>query len=285
MTHCFFVSDLHGSESRYQALFREIKNKTPDVVLIGGDLFPHGYDLKGSAKGDFLDDFLVPEFQGLKRILGENYPEVLIILGNDDARSHEKRLEELEQEQLWKYIHNKKVSIGAYDIYGYSFIPPTPFAMKDWEKYDVSRFVDPGCSHPTEGLRTVEPDYDLEYSTIKTDLEILTADNDLSKGVFLFHSPPYNTPLDRAALDGKMIDYVPLDVHVGSIAIQRFIETRQPIVTLHGHVHEASEITGQWKTKLGETHAFSAAWKQSHLALVEFDLENPAEAKRRLVSK
>jgi len=40
----------------------------------------------------------------------------------------------------------------------------------------------------------------------------------------VLHSPPYDTGLDRAALDGRSVDHAPLDVHVGSIAIRRFIE-------------------------------------------------------------
>lgn len=284
MNYCFFVADLHGSESRYKSLFSEIEKKTPDCVMIGGDLFPHGYDLKGSGEKNFLDDFLIPETEKLKDALGEKYPQILIILGNDDARLQENRMVEAEkQKHLWKYIHNKKLSLGGINVYGYSFIPPTPFALKDWEKYDVSRFVDPGCTPPSDGFRTVEPDYDLEYSTIKKDLEALTLGDDLSHSVFLFHSPPYGTPLDRAALDGKMIDHVPLDVHIGSIAIQRFIEERQPMLTLHGHVHESSKITGEWKTTIGNTHALSAAWNQKELALVEIDLNHPEEAQRHLV--
>ena len=58
--------------------------------------------------------------------------------------------------------------------------------------------------------------------------------NHLSRAVFLFHTPPYNTGLDRAALDGKKVNYVDLDVHVGSIAVRRFIESKQPLLTCTG---------------------------------------------------
>jgi Icc-related predicted phosphoesterase len=105
----------------------------------------------------------------------------------------------------------------------------------------------------------------------------------MERGVFLFHSPPYKTFLDRAALDGKLFDHVPLDVHVGSIAIMRFIEERQPWLTLHGHIHESSSITGFWQQRFGRTMAFSAAWDGPELALVDFDLENPSAAIRHLL--
>jgi Icc-related predicted phosphoesterase len=76
---------------------------------------------------------------------------------------------------------------------------------------------------------------------------------------------------------------VPLDVHVGSIAVKRFIKARQPLVTLHGHIHESAGITGSWREKIGRTHMFSAAHDGSQLALVRFDLENLDGATRELI--
>ncbi len=281
---CLFVSDLHGKKDLYNKLFEAVQNIKPEVVLIGGDLFPHGYMPDDPEENDFLTDFFIKEFSRLKQTMKEKYPWFLIIPGNDDPRSNESRLLAGEYDGvLWNYLHNRKVEIGGYKFFGYSFIPPSPFGLKDWEKYDVSRFVDPGCTHPFEGMRSVKPDYDPEYSNIKEDLVSLTREENLSNSVFLFNSPPYNTPLDRAALDGKMIDYVPLDVHVGSIAIQRFIEERQPLVTLHGHIHEASSITGEWNTKIGDTYAFNAAYDHHKLSIIRFDPANPEEAERRIV--
>jgi len=101
--------------------------------------------------------------------------------------------------------------------------------------------------------------------------------------VFLFHAPPYRTKLDRADLDGKTIDHVPLDVHVGSIAVRRFIEQRQPWLTLHGHVHESARLSGDWRDCLGRTRMFSAAHDGPELALVRFDLDDPARASRELL--
>jgi Icc-related predicted phosphoesterase len=74
-----------------------------------------------------------------------------------------------------------------------------------------------------------------------------------------------------------------LDVHVGSIAIRRFIEERQPLVTLHGHIHESARLTGQWRDRIGRTHIFNAAHDGPELALVAFDLKYPDDAKRELL--
>ena len=97
------------------------------------------------------------------------------------------------------------------------------------------------------------------------------------------HAPPYDTHLDRAALDGKSIDHVPIDVHVGSIAVRRFIEARQPLLTLHGHVHESARLTGSWRERIGRTWCLSAAHDGPELALVRFDPEDPGGAVRDLL--
>ena len=282
MPHCFFVSDLHGHPSRYNTLFQQIRAKKPDVVLIGGDLLSHGMG-KNADFDDFFNDFLLASFTNLKKEMKSQYPVVMLILGNDDARITEQDFIEAEKLGVWKYLHQRKFDHDGISFYGYSYIPPSPFRLKDWERYDVSRYADPGCIHPTEGFFTVKPDVDIEYSTIKEDLENLVRDDNLKNAVLLFHSPPYQTGLDRAALDGKYIDHVPLDVHVGSIAIKRFIEERKPLISLHGHIHESSRLTGKWKEKIVDTISMNAAWDGPELSLISFHTEDPSKAVRKIL--
>jgi uncharacterized protein len=285
--NCFFVSDLHGKLHKYHKLIEQIRIQIPDVLFIGGDILPHAFltlnDSKYGVINDFIIDFIFPLFEELKNEMGNNYPDIFIILGNDDPKVEESKLIDGEKNKLWRYIHNKKFEINNFMIFGYANIPPTPFQLKDWELYDVSRFVDPGSIPPTEGRRSVIPDRDIEYATIQNDLEELTENENLDNAIFLFHSPPYQTKLDRANLDGKMIDYIPLDVHIGSIAIQRFIEEKQPLLTLHGHVHESSTLTGCWSDKIGETMMFSAAYEKDNLVIIHFDTSDMKNAKRLIV--
>jgi len=257
-----------------------ILKEKPDIIFLGGDLLPHSFIQK-----NFAADFLLPNLQTLKTNMLDKYPRMFLVLGNDDARIEEPSILELEKQSLIEYIHFRKTNFLEFDIYGYAFTPPSPFLLKDWEKYDVSRFVDPGSISPEEGKRTVDISInETKYSTIKDDLDALTKDDDLSKAIFLFHGPPYQTKLDRAALDGKMIDHIPVDAHVGSIAIKRFIEKKQPLITLHGHIHESARISGSWKDKIGRTFCFSAAHDGSELAIVKFELGNPETAERILLN-
>jgi Icc-related predicted phosphoesterase len=282
-TRCFFVSDLHGRLDRYRKLLTAMAEERPGAVFLGGDLLPFGAPALPGAGEDFLLDWLGPRLSDLRARLGPAYPPVLAIFGNDDPRVEEGSLAELERRGLVLHVHRRRIVVSGVSVYGYACVPPTPFLLKDWERYDVSRFVDPGSISPEQGRRSVPvPEGEAKWGTIAADLEALVSGDDVSGAVFLFHSPPYRTALDRAALDGKTVDHAPLDVHVGSIAIRRFIEARQPLATLHGHVHESARLTGAWQDRIGRTVCLSAAHDGPELALVRFDLEAPAAASREL---
>ena len=202
-----------------------------------------------------------------------------MILGNDDSKTSEADLIRwMEKEKIWEYIHGRAVDFGPYSVYGYAYVPPTPFLNKDWERYDISRFVDPGCIPPEEGWHSVkEPKNLIEYATIQKDLVDLTQGKTCQSR--FFYSIPHLTRQLWIGLRwmGKFIDHVPLDVHVGSIAVKDFILERQPLMTLHGHVHESARITGSWIEQLGQTMAISAAHDGGELALVRFDPDEPAK--------
>lgn len=284
---CFFATDLHGSVERYDKLFETIAEQRPSLVFLGGDLLPTGMFALASANGrqdGFIPDYLGPELLSLRSEMGAAYPRILLILGNDDARSAEPAIVAGAELGLFDYIHNRRVEVAGCRVFGYTYVPPTPFLLKDWERYDVSRFVDPGCVSPEEGVRTAPvTTHDMRFTTIAHDLTLLAGDEDAGSSIFLFHTPPHRTKLDRAALDGKTIDHAPVDVHVGSVAVRRFIESRHPLLTLHGHVHESARLTGSWRDRIGRTEMFSAAHDGRELALVRFDPAKLETADRLLL--
>jgi uncharacterized protein len=63
--------------------------------------------------------------------------------------------------------------------------------------------------------------------------------------VAVLHAPPYNSSIDQAPeLDNELRVTVKVGAGVvmapvGSTAVRAFIEQRQPLISLHGHVHEA----------------------------------------------
>ena len=287
MLPCHFATDLHGRPDRYRALWNVIINERPRGVFLGGDLLPHGMDLSWQSSphdGDFVTGFLIPGFQQVRDTLGDDYPQVFLILGNDDPRSLEEDFLVGQDDGLWRYMHGRKAPFEGHMVYGYSCIPPSPFQLKDWERYDVSRFVDPGCVSPEDGSRTAGPTgREIRYTTIEDELEELAGSDDLTQAIFLTHCPPYDCDLDRADLDGKSVDHAPLDVHIGSIALQRFIAERQPLLTLHGHVHESRQMTGAWRAQFGRTVSCNGANDGPELALVRFDPDQLADMSLELI--
>ncbi|MFP4608290.1 MAG: metallophosphoesterase [Candidatus Aenigmatarchaeota archaeon] len=281
--NCIFTSDLHGDRKKYNALFKVIKEKGPDGVFLGGDLFPPALGGKHDIES-FLKVFLREKLEDVNETLGGNV-EFFVIMGNDDPKKYQTILETMSESDLMNYIHMRTVKFGDLHVAGYSYIPPSPFRLKDWERYDVSRHVDVGAVSPEEGMRTAEMnEYDKKYQTIKKDLKEMVNISPPEKTIYLFHSPPYNTNLDRADLDDEMIDHAPLDVHVGSIAIKRFIEEKKPFITLHGHVHETVEMTGEWSERFHSTFSFTGVHKGPELCFIQFDTEEPENAERKLVS-
>ncbi len=285
---CYLASDLHGSPTRYRALWRVAATERPHVIFLAGDLLPGGVGhgaLEPEVEGDFVEDFLADGFLALRQELGEAAPRVLLVPGNDDPASCVPALARGESRGAWESIHGRGTSVPGHAVFGYACIPPSPFLLKDWERYDISRYVDPGSVSPEEGWRSQPMEaHELRWWTIARELEALTGSQDLERAVLLFHVPPYQTQLDRADLEGRMVDHVPVDPHIGSIAVRRLIQARQPWLTLHGHVHESSRLTGVWKARLGRTVMLSAAHEDPELCLVRFELGNPWAATRELVS-
>ncbi len=67
---------------------------------------------------------------------------------------------------------------------------------------------------------------------------------DPARSVFNLHVPPAGTPIDRApVLDSSLKPVVKggavLMESVGSVAVRRVIERHQPLLSLHGHIHES----------------------------------------------
>ena len=273
---CMFVSDLHGNTKKIEKLIHTIKKEKPDIAFFGGDLLPNSY---GKNIEKYVEKNILLELKKLKDIT-----KIFLILGNDDPRIFEELFIQADKDKIIKYAHNKTIKVNDFFVTGYSYVPPTPFQLKDWEKYDVSRYVDVGAVSPEQGFRTIKINEDEKrYSTISEDLKNLSKNSPPDKTIYLFHSPPYDSYLDLADLHGKKIDYVPVDVHVGSIAIQRFIKNKKPFLTLHGHVHESARLSGKWMQKFGNTYSFSAAHDGPELAIVRFDTDDLSLANRELV--
>jgi len=78
---------------------------------------------------------------------------------------------------------------------------------------------------------------------------------DMGRTIFNFHAPPYGTGLDDApALDATLrpIHGGSVMKPVGSVAVRDAINKHQPMLSVHGHIHESRGIK-----KMGRTLAIN----------------------------
>jgi Icc-related predicted phosphoesterase len=244
-----FASDLHGNREAYDQLFA----LEADAIVLGGDLLP--YPLKSGG------DLLAMQRNFAAGYLAEKMGSrpCFWIPGNDDWETVVSLLE-----GKGTAIHSQvRPFLDGLSIAGYGCVPVTPFGMKDFDRYDVDGWapqdVPKRClwSSPA-GVETVSLQAVEGRGTIAADLERLGALSDPARTVYVIHSPPFATTLDR--LNGGITP-------IGSRALRTFIDRRQPLLTLHGHIHESPGVE-----RLGRTVCVNPGDSMTRLRAVRVDL-------------
>jgi Icc-related predicted phosphoesterase len=87
--------------------------------------------------------------------------------------------------------------------------------------------------------------------------KVISKIKNIKKSIFCFHVPPYDTRIDDAPyLDKKMrpnyFSGKPDMVQAGSKAVRKMIDKYQPLLGLHGHIHESPG-----KYKIGRTECLN----------------------------
>ena len=96
---------------------------------------------------------------------------------------------------------------------------------------------------------------------------------DPKSAIFNFHSPPYQSKLDEAPLLDEDLNPVLQAGHVvivpvGSKAVRKMIEKHQPLLGLHGHIHEAAG-----SIKIGRTYCVNPGSEYAEGILRAFLIE------------
>ncbi len=258
-----YTADLHGNEDFYKRLLKKAEEENIDAIVIGGDLCPRIGDTKKEKINNqkiFLEKFMISLFKEFKQ--NNKNKEIYLIMGNDDFRINLEVLENAEKNTILKSIHKKSIKLNKnYNIAGYSFINFTPFRLKDWEKFEYEGDMAPNQFF-SEEIRSIER----EWGTIQDDLQKLKKLSNPKKTIYTIHAPPYNTKLD----------IITTGVHVGSKAVREFVEKEQPLLTLHGHIHESPQMSGAWHDKINKTICVNVGSKYPAdiLNCVVIDVEN-----------
>lgn len=273
-------SDLHGNIPLYEELWRLAKEEEAGAIILGGDLFSltQPFYRRIQEQIEFTRSYLTPALRAFR----SRHPEktVFLLHGNTDWMTAVDVLDELAHESLVRLLHGRIQPLGgSHRIVGYAHVPPTPFLMKDFERLDLRNAPVPGqrmTSYRSDGLEIVVVDAEEHFRShpsIEEELETLPRPLSLSRTLYVFHSPPFGTGLD-VTRSGEI---------VGSRAIRDFIERHQPCVTLHGHVHEAPEMTGTYADHIGNTLCVNPGQSSSTLHAVVFDLDDPPGSLRHTV--
>jgi len=193
---------------------------------------------------------------------------VMTIFGNHDWGSSVTAMVELEADGLLKVLTLDKPTVfKGIAFLGYSSTPPTPWFVKDFERLDQPKDKPPLLGGARWDARFNRPST-LSATALFGMTRTMTAElADLKPPsghwVFVAHAPPAETMLDRYY--GNLA--------WGSWAVRHAIEKHQPMLSLHGHIHQAHEVTGQFMQKLGRTVAVNPGQTHSKLnhVLIELD--------------
>ncbi len=229
-----FASDHHGDLMRMDALLKKGNGSGSPTIILGGDLFKTGWKNDGSSQEKFLREEVEPRFA---RYRGR----VLTIFGNNDWRSVADRFSDLcpsIEPFEGKFV---KLDDGTI-LAGLSYVPPTPFMMKDWER--LERYGPNKERGEMNGFCSKE-DGPVECTLIggRTMADEIEDLGDIGGKVIVSHGPPHGTCADISGWKE----------HLGSMDLSKAITEMRPAAVLCGHIHEAPVSSGKAICKLGST--------------------------------
>ncbi len=274
----FFTSDLHGKKHLYRELTTLAVKCGADCIIMGGDLFPTHIGkplgiLTGNADFQegltaqyrFIDEFLAP-FLG-EFLSGHPHIRLVYIPGNHDWRFAVERMKRSLPGAVC--LHLSSFAWNGLTFFGYGCVTDSSFWVKDYARRDRKE----DCPYPSRySLVSTEKslefsencDYAWKHGSIEEELSSVSIP-DPSRAVCIFHCPPWDTGLDTL-YNGKPI---------GSRSVRGFIERHQPLVSLHGHIHESPSMSGIFAARLGGTLGINPGHSSRTLHAVIFDTEDP----------
>lgn len=278
MTKLFFATDVHGSETCWKKLVNAGKFYGVDLIVLGGDMTGKAVvtllDLgDGSYKVDFMGrtSFVKSreEIEELEKHIRTNgfYPHRVdpsqLKEMRDSPEYAAKIFEKCVIDTLKRWLEYADQKLEGTDLYIYAapgndddFVIDSLFEnckrVINAEGRIISidgehEMLNTGYSNPTPWKTPRElPEEDLKQKIEKMTSKI----KNMPGAVFAIHAPPYGTGLDEAPVlkDLKPTEAGMARAAVGSTAVLELITRHQPLLGLHGHIHESKGAQ-----KLGRT--------------------------------
>jgi Icc-related predicted phosphoesterase len=268
----FFATDIHGSETCWRKFLNAAAFYKADMVILGGDvtgkvmipivsLQPGHWEVTFGGQRVQLDT--EAELDNIKRKIRDRgyYPAVmsgdeLDSLNAEDGSVDRRFTQEMTKGlETWLDMADGKLRGGEIpcilnggndDIWEIDDIiersPSVSFA--EGKVLDIGGFylASMGWTNPTPWNTFREAPEDVLAAKIDA---VVASIPDMGRAVFNFHAPPYGTGLDEApALDENMrpIHGGAVMKPVGSTAVKAAIQKYQPILSVHGHIHESKGV-------------------------------------------
>jgi Icc-related predicted phosphoesterase len=269
----YYASDIHGTEVLWRKFLNAPKYYKAQVIVMGGDIT--GKVVIPVVRGE--DGIYTAQLFGRKRRAKDEAELEKLetrIRGNGmypyrttaDAVARISELSEPEQERWFEgvmletfeqWMHLADERLDGTEVR--CFVMPgndDPPGLEDHigvarhvescdgkiVEFDGHTMLSLGYSNRTPWDSPRELDEEDLYARIA---ELADKIDDHSRTVFNIHVPPYNSRLDTAAeLDADfnvvLVGKEPKLIPVGSTAVREAIERYQPLVALHGHIHESA---------------------------------------------
>jgi len=271
-TRVFFATDIHASTRCFKKFLNSGEHYNAQVLIIGGDVTGKALvpvKMTASGRAVAFDNGAEVDLNGEREIVRfENRvadagsyayrcePEEYERISAEDGLREQlfERLIEMRMRE-WVELADERMagkgrlvffSAGNDDIYSIDAIIDAGEVMKRPEGKCVE--LDDHCTMISTGLANETPFHcprDVpEVELTRVIDEMAARVPDLSRCVFNLHCPPYKSKLDNAPkLDADLrprmnafgIERGP----VGSTAVRDAIERYQPLLGLHGHIHES----------------------------------------------
>jgi uncharacterized protein len=273
----FFATDIHGSEVCWRKFLNSAAFYKADMVVLGGDvtgkamvpIVAHNGYWQVTLRGETLKlesrqslDEIVTRIRNSGFYPAIVSPDELQHLGENESAVGERfEKEMISSLDRWLDMADGKLRGGDIpcilnggndDIFEIDAViessPCVSFA--EGKLMDLGGFslVSMGWTNPTPWNTYREaPEEDLAAK-----IEQLAAlVPDMGRAIFNFHAPPYGTGLDEApALDDTLrpMHGGAVMKPVGSTAVRDAILKHQPMLSVHGHIHESRAIKRMGRT-------------------------------------
>lgn len=276
-TRVLFVTDLHGSDVTFRKAINGVKVYGADALIVGGDLtgkqivplVDDGQRFSGELMGAqvSVDADELEGLVGAIRNLGQ-YPVVMSPsdydrLAASDEVQHETFVAAC-HEQVAEWMARLADRLGdttpVFVTGGnddYLSIEPI-LDSADWIVNAEGRVVElmPGVPMISSGYGNVTPwqcPRDISEDELWARIDSMAAELESPQSaVFNLHVPPHASGLDRCMrLDTSVSPPRPVagdQIDAGSTAVRTAVERYQPMLSLHGHIHESRGIR-----KIGST--------------------------------